>query len=334
VIGKDAFIDSNSALVSPVEIGTSGTASQSEIGGPKRRPMVVRRHPSLAMIVFYFGRWPPWIEFFVETCKWNPDIHWLLYTDCGAPENRADNVSIRHISFADYKALARRRTGITADPDHPYKLCDLRPALGHIHADDIAGYDFFGFGDLDVFYGHIRCFYTDALLNAYDVLSTHPEIVSGHLAVLRNTDELRRAYEAMPLDHWMHKPHNFRVDREFAHLFEPGGALAHLRTYFVEQYSTILSSRGWHDGTMNYPLRWFWTNGRLTNSADGERDFLYLHVMRWQSLRHATAKLEPTEGAWARLDPVVKLDWRHAGRHGFCISPDGITESPPVFRGV
>ena len=195
MIGKDAFIDSNSALVSPVEIGTSGTASQSEIGGPKRRPMVVRRHPSLAMIVFYFGRWPPWIEFFVETCKWNPDIHWLLYTDCGAPENRADNVSIRHISFADYKALARRRTGITADPDHPYKLCDLRPALGHIHADDIAGYDFFGFGDLDVFYGHIRCFYTDALLNAYDVLSTHPEIVSGHLAVLRNTDELRRAYE-------------------------------------------------------------------------------------------------------------------------------------------
>lgn len=283
--------------------------------------------PSLAIIGFYFGQWPEWIEFFIETCKWNPDIHWFIYTDRGPPENRADNVLIRHISFADYKALARRRTGITADPDNPYKLCDLRPAQGHIHADDIAGYDFFGFGDLDVFYGHIRGIFTDALLDAHDVLSTHPEIVSGHFAVLRNTDALRRAYELMPaFDHWMHKPDYFRVDdREFSRLFEPGGALAHLRTRFVEEYSTILSPRGWHDGTMTYPLLWSWKNGRLTNTADGEREFLYLHVMRWKSLRHAAATLAATEGAWTRLDRIVKFDWRHAGRDGFCISPDGIT---------
>jgi hypothetical protein len=288
--------------------------------------------PSLAIIGFYFGRWPAWIEFFVETCKWNPDIHWFIYTDCSMPENRADNVVIRDISFADYKALARRRTGITADPDDPYKLCDLRPAQGHIHADDIAGFDFFGFGDLDVFYGRIRGIFTDALLNAHDVLSTHPEIVSGHFAVLRNTEELRRAYELMPaFDHWMHKPDYFRVDdREFAHLFEPAGALAHLRTRFVEEYSTILSPRGWHDGTMNYPLRWLWKNGRLTNSADGAREFLYLHVMRWKSRRHAGATPAATEGAWTRLDRIVKLDWRRAGQDGFCISPDGITASDGI----
>jgi hypothetical protein len=160
------------------------------------------------------------------------------------------------------------------------------------------------------------------------VLSTHPESVSPHFAVLRNIDELRRAYELMPaFDHWMHKPHYFRVyDREFTRLFEPGGALAHLRTRFVEEYSTILSPRGWRDGTMNYPLRWFWKNGRLTNAADGERDFLYLHVMRWRSLRHAGAMPAATEGAWTRLDQIVKLDWGRAGRDGFCISPDGITE--------
>lgn len=144
------------------------------------------------------------------------------------------------------------------------------------------------------------------------MLSTHPDIVSGHFAVLHNTDELRRAYELMPaFDHWMHKPHYFRVDdRELAHLFEPGGALAHLRTRFVEEYSTILSPRGWDDGTMNYPLCWFWENGRLTNAAAGERDFLYLHVMRWKSIRHAGAKPAVTEGAWTRLDQIAKLDWR------------------------
>lgn len=283
--------------------------------------------PSLVIIIPYFGRWPAWIEFFVETCKWNPDIRWLLYTDCGTPENCADNVSIRHVSFADYKALARRRTGITVDPEYPYKLCDLRPALGQIHADEIAGFDFFGFGDLDVFYGCIRSFYTDALLNSYDVLSTHPDVISGHFAVLRNTESIRRAYELMPaFDHWMQKPEYFRVDdREFGHLFEPEGLLAHLPTYFVEQFTTILSPRGWHDGTMNYPLRWFWRNGRLTNASDGERDFLYLHVMRWQSLRHAGATLVPTEGAWTLLDQIAQLDWRCAARDGFCISPEGIS---------
>ena len=34
---------------------------------------------------------------------------------------------------------------------------------------------------------------------------------------------------------------------------------------------------------MNYPQRWFWRRGRVTNEYDGDREFLYLHFMRWQS---------------------------------------------------
>ncbi len=29
-------------------------------------------------------------------------------------------------------------------PSSPYKLCDLKPALGFIHADRIQGFDFLG----------------------------------------------------------------------------------------------------------------------------------------------------------------------------------------------
>lgn len=87
------------------------------------------QRPWLIMLCFYFGKWPAWINFFIENCKWNPDVHWRIYTDCGEPENNATNVDCITISFDDYKALVRSRFGIAFDPVHPYKLCDLRPAL-------------------------------------------------------------------------------------------------------------------------------------------------------------------------------------------------------------
>ena len=51
------------------------------------------------------------------------------------------------------------------DPSDPYKLCDLKPAYGHIHERDIAGYRFFGYGDIDIVYGQISDFYTGKLVS-------------------------------------------------------------------------------------------------------------------------------------------------------------------------
>ena len=159
--------------------------------------MCDNQRPWLIMLSCYFGQWPPWMNFFIESCKWNPDVQWRIYTDCDEPENRADNVTIVPISFADYKALARERLGIPFDPAQPYKLCDLRPSFGILHEQEIAGYPFFGYGDIDVIYGNIAVFY-GALRADFDVLSTHPERASGHFLVLRNTRALRHAFESIP----------------------------------------------------------------------------------------------------------------------------------------
>jgi hypothetical protein len=98
---------------------------------------------------------------------------------------------------------------------------------------------------------------------------------------------------------------------------------------FVERYSTILSPRGWHDGTMNYPQKWFWRRGRLTNERDGEREFLYLHFMRWQSDRWMPDPPAPGEAAWLRLSRIVHVDWRQAAAEGFCVSPEGFIRIGP-----
>ncbi|MBV8227913.1 MAG: hypothetical protein JO232_22290 [Verrucomicrobia bacterium] len=138
----------------------------------------------IMILIPYFGRWPEWINLFIETCKWNPEVCWLLYTDCGEPENKAEN---------------------------------------------------------------------------------------------------------------------------------------------IERYGTVLSPRGWHDGTMNYPLCWLWRDGRLTNERDGQREFLYLHFMRWQSARWMNDPPAEGEAAWLQLERIVNVDWRAAASSGFCISPRGFT---------
>jgi len=106
--------------------------------------------PWLIILCPYFDRWPAWINFFIESCKWNPEVRWRLYTDCGKPENSADNVDVVHVSFDSYKKAVSRRLEIEFDPIDPYKLCDLKPALGFVHEKEISEFSFFGFGDLDV----------------------------------------------------------------------------------------------------------------------------------------------------------------------------------------
>ncbi|MFO0930235.1 MAG: DUF6625 family protein [Gemmataceae bacterium] len=305
--------------------------------------------PWLIMLIPYFGRWPEWINLFIASCKANPDVRWRFYTDCGEPENAAANVDFVHLSFADYKARVRERLGVAFDPPAPYKLCDVRPCLGLVHEREIAGFPFFGYGDIDVVYGNLRAFYTKDVLARANVLSTHPERLSGHFAILRNAPAFRRAFERIP--HYrslLEQPDYVSLDeghfsavfgrpavrrgigRRLIDAFDP----CRRGLVFVERYSTVLSPRGWHDRTMNYPLRWYWKNGRLTNEHDGDREFLYLHFMRWQSARWMPASPAPSEAAWVRLPRLVQVDWRNAADAGFCISPEGFTPWSQPLRAA
>jgi hypothetical protein len=292
------------------------------------------------MLIPYFGRWPEWIDLFVESCKWNPKVLWRFYSDCGEPENRADNVEVVNVTFADYKALVSERLGLRFNPTDPYKLCDVKPCLAYIHERDVTGFRFFGFGDIDVIYGDIGKVYTEELLERWDVLSTHNDRISGHFAVLRNTPRLREAFrEIRNYRSMLEQPDYAGIDETpFGSVFSRRSGFRGLvnavnallrqstRALFVERYTTVLSQRGWHDGTMNYPLRWYWRNGHLTNESDGDREFMYLHFMRWKSERYKAASSAAGQGSWLELERLVSVDWRRAAAEGFCISPQGFTQ--------
>jgi hypothetical protein len=115
--------------------------------------------PSILMILTWFGPWPGWMRLFLESCRWNASVDWLLAGDAPPPDDAPPNVRFLTLSFADWREMAARRLGVPLAWREPYKLCDLKPAYAVIHADIVAPYDHWGFGDLDVIYGDIRRHY-------------------------------------------------------------------------------------------------------------------------------------------------------------------------------
>ena len=281
--------------------------------------------PSIIILIPYFGKWPFWIPFFLESCAANSDINWLLISDCPPLKNMPFNVRQHSISFADYCAFVSNRLDVSFYPQSPYKLCDLKPALGFLHEADITGYDFWGFGDLDVIYGDLRAYFTADRLRRYRLLSTHERRVSGHFCLLRNDHDLNRLFWKIPdFVKRIEDPKHHALDEGgFTRLFlwrknfpKPLFSLVGMFNRwrrvaeFNEAFSTPNGVRPWTDGTQLYPAWWSWESGRLSNSKDGARQFPYLHFLVWKkgwaagtgdSMSLEQAQDLAAQGAW-RID--------------------------------
>lgn len=149
---------------------------------------------SIVIIIDCFGTWPEWFPLFLASCRWNPTICWHIHTDCPVPDDPPPNVTFFLMTFNEY----RRRVGSALDLSlheiDPYKICELRTACGVVFEDEIRGFDYFGYGDLDVVYGDVRHIY-DAHVFSHNVISTHEWCTSGHLLLMKNLPELRHAFE-------------------------------------------------------------------------------------------------------------------------------------------
>ncbi|MBD1847849.1 hypothetical protein H6F89_31600 [Cyanobacteria bacterium FACHB-63] len=283
----------------------------------------------------YFGHWPEWFRFYLESCRWNPTIDWLFFTDCPIPENAPTNVRFVQMSFQDYQQTVSDQLGINFNTQSSYALCNLRPAYGVIHHDYLEGYDYFGFSDIDVIYGNLRAFYSDEVLR-YSTLSTHPDRVSGHLFLIQNTELWVNAFRKIP--NWqslMSQPTNVGVDEAvFTKLLLgyrrlPSAARRVWGTFdpykrnhlLKERFSTVLSDFPWMDGTHCYPTKWFWYQGKLTVEAGEE--MMYLHFMNWKSSRYLQKRFGE-QAAWEKLPRLADPNLIDLNQ-GFCISPEGFT---------
>lgn len=252
----------------------------------------------ICIVIPYFGKWPFWLNFFLASCRENPTVNWLIYTDCGIPESVPNNVKLVEMTYRKYCVLVSKRLGVIFEPANPYKLCDIKPALGLIHEEELSGYDFWAFGDLDLVYGNLRKYFTEQRLNEKKVFSTHRTRISGHLCLLKNNSELRNAFKKI-IDwerKFIHEQHLALDEKDFSRIFlrnknSPNWVkkLAALRdpwlsiAEFNEAYTTPNGRIPWLDGTYNFPMSWQWKSGELNVNGFETICFPYFHFLIWKS---------------------------------------------------
>lgn len=252
--------------------------------------------PRILILIPYFGQWPFWMPLFLKSCEANADINWLLIGDCGEPEVLPGNVQYQFASYANYCRRVSDTLGLNFYPENPYKLCDLKPALGFIHPQESHGYDFWGFGDLDLVYGELRSYFTEDKLRRYDFFSTHERRVSGHLCLMRNTERMRNLFWRIPAFHQRiqdqahHALDEGGLTRLFLKrknfptpLFKLVGLFNPLRraAEFREAFTTPNGRVTWADGSHDFPESWFWNRGCLSNDK-GVAGIPYFHFLGWK----------------------------------------------------
>lgn len=285
---------------------------------------------SIVIFIDYFGCWPKWFPVFLASCKSNKTINWIIRTDCQIPQDPPPNVKFIHTSYDDYVKNISEKLEINFNPSGNYKICDIRPAYGTLYRDDIGDYDYYGFGDIDVIYGNIRKFYTEEVLS-YDVISTHDGMLSGHLALFRNIDTVRNAYLKIPRwKEYFENPDSTRFDEDvYSLLFHRRGMnnsdfeLLICNIYFIEQYTTVFHPMTWHDGIIDHPEIWFWKDGAVTNNRNLGREYIYLHLMNFESMRWTRPEYLDRYIPWKK-NPNMRFTAAGEEIDGVKISWDGI----------
>lgn len=138
---------------------------------------------TILIILPYFGKLPKMFPYWLESCKLNPSIDFLILTDEYICEKATNIINIK-ISLLEIKERITRYLGFEVSLDRPYKLCDYKPLYGEIFKEYTSNYSFWGYCDCDLIFGDIRKFLTEDILKAYDYIGG-----MGHFHLQRCNDE-------------------------------------------------------------------------------------------------------------------------------------------------
>lgn len=142
------------------------------------------------IIIPYFGKFPTFFQYFLNSCKYNKDFDWLIYTNDKTKFDYPSNVKVNYISFDEFKDFVQSKFDFKIEIIRPHKLCDFKVAYGYIFNDEIAGYDYWGHGDLDVIYGDLNKFLNPLMNEAYDKIYS-----LGHLSLYKNNLRVNTAFK-------------------------------------------------------------------------------------------------------------------------------------------
>jgi len=242
----------------------------------------------VVFIVPYFGKLPSNFDLWLKTCQANPEFNWLIISDQDLPVNLADNVSCFY--FEDIATLSKfifARLNLEVKINSAYKFCDFRPLYGAIFEDYLDGYDFWGFCDMDVFFGNLSNFLTPDILREYDIIQRW-----GHLTIVRNNQVCNRLYEKCFEYSSVENVLNWDMNQGTDERIMPYiGQKSGLKCYFNQTWIADVAPHTFQYrmdklGSNNYTSQIFaWENGVLyryflSNGHIHRDEFMYIHLQK------------------------------------------------------
>ena len=142
----------------------------------------------IAFILPYFGKFDNLFPLWLESCRYNSDIDWLIFTDDKNSYKFPHNVKVIYMSFTKIQQHIQQLYNFPIALNSPYRLCNFRPAYGEIFKNYLHEYDAWGFCDNDMIFGDLRAMIPNELNPKYKIGKF------GHLSIVNNTEESRQAY--------------------------------------------------------------------------------------------------------------------------------------------
>jgi hypothetical protein len=241
---------------------------------------------TICFVVVYFGKWPIWFPAFLRSCKNNPTINWMFFTDCGSPAHHPPNVVFYDKTLSEMRELIRKKIGKEATLEDAYKVCDYKPTFGMLFDEYLQDFDFWGHCDIDIIFGDIRKYTTQDILDKYDIFSTRKGMISGHFSLFRNILRINQLFtQSSEFVEVTRQVACLAFDEEgMTRLIAPLALAGSIRVYwpkFLQNYAypkTDTPSK-----LPRYINKYLWKDGKLFDcTGESAAEILYLHFMTWK----------------------------------------------------
>ena len=147
----------------------------------------------ICIVHVFFGEWPSWFTVFLKSCR-GTGVDFLIVTDSKNNNFQANNLNFLYLSMAGFNKKATIKLGFDIQIKNAYKLCDLKPCYGKIFEDELTTYEVWGYCDSDIVLGDLKTFFSDVLMETYDVVSFQRGFPSGAFCCLRNRKDIVNLY--------------------------------------------------------------------------------------------------------------------------------------------
>ncbi len=152
----------------------------------------------ITLINVWIGKWFPWLDLYLESCRWNPNFNWILFNDYKKPRRLPQNVKYVSISLDDIRRLANEKLNRAYPIPTGYKLCDFKPTYGLLFEDYLRDSDYWAYCDMDLFWGELESFLPDSFVSQYDIITSTRCSIVGQLTLMRNCLIVNNLFKKVP----------------------------------------------------------------------------------------------------------------------------------------